>query len=282
LDDTAGGVVAGRRLRLPREPREGLDARSIGQVDAAIDLVRGVLGEDAVAAYLYGSAVLGGLKPSSDLDLFVVSRRPTTRADKRALIDGLLPISGSHAVSGPARSIELTMVVQSEVRPWRYPPQLEFLYGDWLRSEFERGEVPAGPRPNPDLAVLITILLIGSRPLFGPPAAEVFDPVPHVDLQRALLDVIPGLLGDLTTDTGNVILTLARIWATAATGEIRSKDGAADWALARLPEEHRSVVARARAIYLGDEPEDWQDLRGVVGAHADVVVREIRRLGPGA
>jgi streptomycin 3"-adenylyltransferase len=52
---------------------------------------------------------------------------------------------------------------------------------------------------------------------------------------------------DLESDTTNVLLTLARIWTTVATGRIRSKHVAADWVTARLPEEHRIVIARARA-----------------------------------
>ena len=76
-----------------------------------------------------------------------------------------------------------------------------------------------------------------------------------------MLEGIDPLLADLDDDTRNVVLTLARIWTTLGTGEFRSKDAAADWALERLPEEHRAVLARARAIYLGDEPERWDDLR---------------------
>jgi Domain of unknown function (DUF4111) len=86
------------------------------------------------------------------------------------------------------------------------------------------------------------------------------------------------LLGDLASDTRNVILTLARIWSTVATDVIRSKDEAATWALARLPEEHRAVLARARAIYLGDEQERWEDLEPRVRPHVDYVVAEIERL----
>jgi len=122
--------------------------------------------------------------------------------------------------------------------------------------------------------------LLGGQPLFGRAAAEVFDPVPAADLDRALLDVIPGLLADLESDTGNVILTFARIWTTLATGEIRPKDVAADWVLERLPEEHRAVLARARAIYLGEEPERWDDLTPRVRSHADFVVRAARSEGP--
>jgi predicted nucleotidyltransferase len=257
-----------------------LDAQARAQIDAVIELVRAILGDDAVGAYLYGSAVMGGLKPTSDLDVFVVTRQPTTPDDKRALIDRLMPISGAHATAGPARSIELTIVVQSEIRPWRYPPRLDFMYGDWLRTEFERGEIPAGPRPNPDLAVLITIVLLDGRALFGAPAVDVFDPIPRADLERALIDVIPGLLAELEPDTRNVILTLARIWTTLVTGEILPKDAAADWAMARLPDEHRAVLARARAIYVGEEPERWDDLQLFVRPHAEYVVREIQALSP--
>jgi len=110
------------------------------------------------------------------------------------------------------------------------------------------------------------------------PAGEFFDPVPPSDLNRAIVEGIPGLLDDLDSDTGNVVLTFARIWTTLATGAIHSKDAAADWALGRLPEEHRPVLARARAIYLGDEEERWADLQSRALPHVEHVVREIERL----
>jgi streptomycin 3"-adenylyltransferase len=194
------------------------------------------------------------------------------------LIDGLLPISGRHAKSGPARSIELTVVVQSEIRPWRYPPSVDFQYGDWLRREFERGELPPWPTPSPDLAVQVTTVLRTSRPLFGPRAVDVLDPVPPADLDRAMIDSIPDLLADLEPDTGNVILTLARIWTTLGTGEIWSKDAAADWVLSRLPSEHRAILTRARAIYVDDEHDAWDDVQPAVHAHAAYVVQAIRAL----
>ena len=121
---------------------------------------------------------------------------------------------------------------------------------------------------------------LGNRPLFGPPPMEFFDPVPAHDLNRAIVEGIPGLLADLESDTANVVLTFARIWTTLATGEIRSKDGAADWALARLPAALQPVLARARAVYLGDEVDRWDDLEGNVRAHLDRVVREIEPLRP--
>ena len=97
-------------------------------------------------------------------------------------------------------------------------------------------------------------------------------------LTRAMLEGIEPLLADLDDDTRNVLLTLARIWTTLGTGEFRSKDAAADWALERLPAEHAAVLVRARAIYLGEVPERWDDLAPRVRPHADYVVAEMKKV----
>ncbi len=238
------------------------------QLDSAVALVQEVLGDELVGLYLFGSAVLGGLTPTSDLDLLAVARRPTADDERRRLVEGLLVLSMK------PRYLELTIVVQSEIRPWRYPPLMDFQYGDWLRAELERGEI-SPPRQSPDLAALITMTLLAGKPLVGPPAADVFDPVPHEDLLQAGIDELDGILADLDSDTRNMLLTLTRIWCTAETGEIRSKDGAADWALPRLPAEHRPVLERARDGYRSGDYGTWDDLD--VHACADYVVGALRR-----
>ena len=121
----------------------------------------------------------------------------------------------------------------------------------------------------------------GNRALFGPPPAAFFDPVPVADLRRAIVEGIPGLLEDLDSDTANVVLTFAQIWTTLATGAIRSKDAAADWVLPRLPDKHRPVLARARAVYLGEEDDDWGDLEARARLHVEHVLRAIEHLAAG-
>ncbi|MFJ8107416.1 aminoglycoside adenylyltransferase family protein [Streptomyces sp. NPDC096132] len=240
--------------------------------DQLLDLVRTTLGDDLLlGVYLHGSAVLGGLRPHSDVDVLVVARKSLTTRQRRRLLDELLVLSGRDG----RRYVELTVVVRSEVRPWRYPPVCDFLYGDWLRGDYERGTVPE-PEPMPDLAPLLTMTLLGDTPLYGPPPAEVLDPVPYDDLVRAITAGVPELMADLAHDTRNVLLTLARIRTTLATGAVRSKDAAADWVLARLPEEHRPVLARARAIYLGEAEEGWDDLRDRVGPCAEYLARAVQ------
>ncbi|MEU3410335.1 aminoglycoside adenylyltransferase family protein [Streptomyces sp. NPDC006658] len=249
----------------------------MNQLQEIVRLVGDVLGQDVIGTYLHGSCVLGGLRPASDVDVLVVSRRRMDEQDRRTLLDGLLRISGSR---NKARPVELTVVVQSKVRPWRYPPTGDFLYGEWLRADYEAGLVPQ-PEPMPDLALLITMTLTGDHPLTGPRPAQVLDPVPQADLVRASVAGIPGLLDDLHSDTRNVLLTFARIWTTLATGQIKSKDAAADWALAQLPPGHRSALEYARHLYLNCpySADSWSDvLQAQVRPHVDHVLTEINRL----
>lgn len=240
-------------------------------------LAEDVLGPEIAGAYLHGSAVLGGLRPASDLDVLVVARRSLTDDERRALLDGLLRLSG---FTGGLRPVELTVVVQSAVRPWRYPPACDFLYGEWLREEFE-ADGPPRPGTVPDLAIVLTMVLAGDHPLTGPPPARLLDPVPYEDVVRAATAGVPELLAGLAEDTRNVLLTLARIWSTLATGGIRAKDAAAAWALARLPPEHRPVLEHARRLYLGSRytEESWSgELRARARPHAEYVAAEIGKL----
>ena len=249
------------------------------QLDRVISLVDDVLGGDLVGAYLHGSAVLGGLRPPSDLDVLAVVKRRTTVDEKWRLVDALLRLSAPPATSPALRPVELTIVVHDDVRPWRYPPMRDFQYGDWLRSAFERGELGGADRQrDPDLAVLLAIARRGDAAIVGPPPADVLDPVPQRDVIAAMVEAIESLLEDLDSDTRNVVLTLARIWHTTATGEITTKDRAADWALPRLEADSRAVLERARAGYLRFDYETWDDMRTLVDRYVVNVTDEIGRL----
>ncbi len=100
-------------------------------------------------------------------------------------------------------------MIRSAIRPWRFPPTADFQYGEWLRDEYEAGQIPQ-PEPMLDLALLITTVLTGDRSLAGPPPAQILSPVPRADVVRASVAGIPGLLEDLDGDTRNVVLTVGQ------------------------------------------------------------------------
>lgn len=256
------------------------EPRSREQIAAAADIIRHVLGDAVLAAYLYGSAVTGGLRPDSDLDILVVSSRSLSGEERAAIIKQLLPISGRRAAGGLARPIELSIIARPALTPWRYPPTIELQYGEWMRAQLERDELPEWPRPDPDVAILVETARRAAVSLICPPVAAVLEPVPRADHVRAMVDLVPVLMPGIEQgdDTRNGLLTLARIWTTLATGEIRSKDEAARWTLARLPQEHQPVLAHALAAYLGEKPEDWSELAPCVRPHVDLVVEQIQTL----
>jgi streptomycin 3"-adenylyltransferase len=252
-----------------------LDETDREQVAEVLKALRDVLGAELVGAYLHGSAVLGGLRAQSDIDVLAVSARRMTHEEKERLVAGLMSVSGPYPVALRPRPIELSIVVGSEIRPWVYPPRMEFQYGEWWRERFVRGELEPWASRDPDLAIILTMVLLADATLLGPPPSEVFDPVPPADLIDAFTEGIPGMLSDVHSDTRNLVLTLSRIWCSVVTKEIHPKDAAAGWALPRLPPEHRAVLARARSIYLGTEDEHWEDLRDRIRLFADAMVEEI-------
>ena len=241
------------------------------QIEPLVEGVRDVLKADLLGAYLHGSAVLGGLRPGSDIDVIAVTTRRTTREEKRGLADVVL------ALSGKPRPIELDVVVQSEIRPWRHPARTDFHYFELRRGDFEAGNLePWSNEANLDLASAITMALAGNRTLFGPPPADVFDPIPRRDYIQAILRDTRTVDDYVEWDTRNVVLTLPRIWSAIATDDVHSKDSAAAWALQRLPEEHRPVLTRARAVYRGEaEDPAWPELLPQVRAYADYVLAQI-------
>lgn len=209
------------------------------------------------AIHLFGSAIDGGLKPHSDIDLMVTVSAPLAAPVRHALMADLLSVSRPPGTEGLLRPLEVTVVVRDAVVPWRYPPLRELQFGEWLREALQSGIVEPATVDH-DLAILLTKLRQHSVCLLGLPAAELFDAVPKADLSQALLDTVAqwNEAPDWQGDERNVVLALARIWFSAATGGIAPKEVAAAWALKRLPEEHRLVLARAQAAYLGSAQDD--------------------------
>lgn len=245
------------------------------QLKGSLDLLKQILGADLLGVYLYGSSIVGGLQKYSDIDLFVVVNRASTLDEKSKLIAGLLQISGIYMKSSKL-PIEMTLVEKAEINPWNYPPHFDFQYGDWLRESFEKGIIePWSTYDMPDLALIITQILLKSRTLYGSEPTQLLVDVPYRDFIRAMLHDLYRLATDLNHDTRNVLLTYARIWSTLVTNRIRSKPAAADWVMLHLPEVYQPVMKRAKSICVGIEKEYWDDIHELIKPCADFMVGKI-------
>lgn len=228
--------------------------------------------------HLFGSAVSGGLKPHSDIDLLVTVDAPLAEPLRRDLVTALLRVSAWPGTDPDLRALEVTVLALGDVLPWRYPPRRELQFGEWLREDLLRGVVEPAVLDH-DLAILLTEVRQHSVCLLGMPADRWLPPVPRADVHRALLDTIAQWNGedDWRGDERNVVLALARIWYSMVTGDIAAKDVAADWALRRLPREMQSVLAGARDAYLGHAPDGLTDRAAELAAWVGFVKAEILR-----
>lgn len=230
------------------------------QIQTACALIESILGRELMAIHLYGSAMDGGLKPLSDIDLLVTVRSPLRDEQRHTLMQKLLAISAWPGTSEIYRALEVTVVVWSQIVPWQFPPMRELQFGEWLRDEIANGEYEPA-QPDPDLAILLTKARQNSLPLWGEAASTLFDAVPERDLQHTFRQTLAlwNRADDLVGDERHILLTLARIGYSVETGQIASKDEAAAWLLSQLPEAHAKLLAEARAEYLGLVTVDWAE-----------------------
>lgn len=227
------------------------------QLDDARRVIEHHLGPGLAAIHLFGSAVVGGLQPESDIDLLVTVTEPPDESTLQALAMELLTVSAPPGQSPSLRALEVTVMTLQHAVPWRHPARREIQFGEWLREDLLAGIVEP-PMLDHDLAIVLTKVLGNSIPVIGPPADQLFEAVPRQDLTRALLDTVAqwNQPEDWADEARNIILALARIWYTAVTGEIASKADAATWLLARIEPEYRPVLSHARDIYLGHARDD--------------------------
>ncbi len=205
--------------------------------------------------HLFGSAIDGGLKPDSDIDLLVTVSAAPNDSLRQALMLDLLKVSSPPGDGGTWRPLELTVVARSEVVPWRYPARRELQFGEWLRHDILSGTFEPAVLDH-DLAILLTKARQHSLALLGPSAATFFEPVPKEHFSKALFDTIAqwNAESDWKGDERNVVLALARIWYSASTGPLLLRT--------LLPHGYRSVCLPSIGPHL-------QGTRGVPGSEDD-------------
>lgn len=245
------------------------------QIQAAMAAM-GDIFEDALrAVYLHGSAVAGGLRPQSDIDLLAVVEHAMSDGQRQELTAKLLEISGRHPpLPGGRRCVELMVFLVSDLRTPHYPTRSEFIYGEWLRDVFEAGG-RAMPARNPENTLLLAQARRRAHTLFGPDAAQLLSEMSAERIRRAMRDLLPALLQSLRGDERNVLLTLARMWRTAVSGEFVAKDAAAAWAAPQMPGREAETLALARDGYLGVTDDDWGDHHDAAARAADYLRERI-------
>jgi hypothetical protein len=183
-------------------------------------------GDQAVAAYLHGSTVLGGFYPSrSDVDILAVVAAPAPRAQ----LAGFAATVGHDRLPCPAVGLELDLLTLDAVRrPARPCPfQLNFTSGaDGDRVMFGEDHGPYG-----DGLMHIAVTRVAGLALAGAPPELVLGEIPRA---WVLAECTAELEWASThASTAYQALNAARAWLFAEKDVQASKIDAARWALGR-------------------------------------------------
>ena len=231
------------------------------QLQAALVLVQEILSLDLQALYLHGSAVAGGLRPQSDLDILAVVDAPLSDEQRQDLIAALLSISAPHpATPGGPRCIELVVCRLADLQRNEHPAKVEFIYGEWLRDAFKEGYL-SDAAADPEYTLLLAQARQQAQLLWGRDVLADVPATPIEHIRQAMRDGVEPLYEGLRGDERNVLLTLARMWRTGVHGDFVTKEQAAEWAIPRLPAELAKTLEYARLAYIGEVLDRW-DTRG--------------------
>ncbi len=244
-------------------------------VKGFVERSEAILGDNLAGVYLHGSAVMGCLNPGkSDLDLIVVVNRPLSVPVKRAYLD----MTAGCSAAGPAKGVEMSVVLRDVCRPFVYPTPFELHFSEGHRrwyTDDPDGLARGMNGVDRDLAAHFTVILRRGRCLYGPPAAEMFAEVPGRDCMDSILNDIADAPERIAEDTMYLVLNLARALAYKEEGLVLSKKEGGEWAARCLPPEYRPLVANALREYT--ESADVAYDTALAGRYAGYVLRRIQQ-----
>jgi predicted nucleotidyltransferase len=224
------------------------------QIETLIAEIQRILEGALTGIYLHGSLAMGCFNPArSDLDVLVVTKRPLTLEEKHASSEMLLQLSAN------PHPIEISVLSQDDLWPWRYPPPYQLHYSeDWREryvQQIANGDWRRWNDSHPtdaDLAAHVTVTQTRGICLVGQPIAEVLPPVPPADYRASIiLDAEDFTTGRISPAANPVyfVLNSCRVLAYQQEEHIFSKDEGGIWALAHLPQEFHGLIAQALALY---------------------------------
>ncbi|HPH98469.1 MAG TPA: DUF4111 domain-containing protein [Anaerolineaceae bacterium] len=227
------------------------------QISTLIQTWRETLGSKLIGIYLHGSLAMGCFNPArSDLDFLLLVDKPLEDLEATTLAEAALRLSLRPA------PVEMSVLRQADLIPWRHPAPYEFHYSESWRERFSTAKSLALPQPrpcDPDLAAHITITRARGRDLWGPPPQAVFPEVPADDYLASIGEDFDDAWERAAENPVYALLNTCRVMAFVQDGLITSKREGGEWGLAHLPAGLRPLAARALEAYENETaPAEFQ------------------------
>ena len=218
-------------------------------LNAFVEESREILQGNLCGIYLHGSSVMGCFNPrKSDLDLIIVVDGPMSDSVKRAYLNMVVKFNAL----GPAKGIEMSIVLRQVCNPFIYPTPYELHFSAGHLKWYEEDPdayIREMNGTDKDLAAHFTIINRRGKCLYGAPIREMFAEVPRRDYMDSIWFDIEDAADTITEYTMYLTLNLTRVLAYQEEGLVLSKKEGGEWALKHLPAEYRPLIADAMREY---------------------------------
>ena len=234
-----------------------------------------ILADNLVGVYLHGSAVMGCFNPEkSDLDFILVVKNPLSDEVKRRYMDMVVACSAQ----GPAKGIEMSVVLQNVCNPLIYPTPFELHFSeghlDWYQADPD-DYIRKMKGTDKDLAAHFMILTRRGRCLCGAPIPAVFGEVPAEAYLDSIWYDVEGAAEGIAEYPMYLTLNLARVLAWKEAGLVLSKKEGGEWAIKNLPERYHPLILDAMREYA--ENADIVYNRELAESFAEYALQRIRQ-----
>ena len=234
-----------------------------------------ILKKNLAGVYLHGSSVMGCYQPKkSDLDFLTVVFHPMTDAEKRDYMELVTGLDEK----GPAKGIEMSVVIRQVCNPFVYPTPFLLHYSrmhtDWYRKDPE-DYIRKMNGTDRDLAAHFTVIRAKGRCLYGLPVQDVFGEVPEKDYLDSIWADISGAEEEIREQPMYLILNLPRVLAAVREKKILSKREGGAWGLDNLPAEFHPLIRAALHEYTEGENVSYDPEKAA--AYAAYMLKQIRK-----
>ena len=242
-------------------------------INSFVEQSKEILRDNLVGVYLHGSLVMGCFNhQKSDIDLIIVVHRPLSDPVKKAYME----MAVEHNAMGPAKGIEMSIVLRKVCNPFVYPTpyELHFSAGhlNWYRDDPD-DYIRRMKGVDKDLAAHFTIISKRGRCLYGAPVEKVFAEVPSSNYMDALWYDVEGAPEEITEYPMYLTLNLARVLAYEEEGLVLSKKEGGDWALKHLPSKYHPLIMDALREYSESAEIVYDDV--LAKSYAEYVLKEL-------
>jgi len=232
-------------------------------LDSCVASHREVLGDALLGVYLHGSLAMDCFNPqASDIDILAVSRRETSKDQKKEIIQWFLDHSRKPSL------LEYSLLNQDDLRAWRHPCAFDLHYSEMHRNMYKKGDgdgLSKNKLGDPDLAAHLTITKARGLVLWGKPIDDVFPEIPARDYKKSLLYDFKDIAKEVRTKKVSVysLLNPCRVAGYFRDGLIMSKDEGGEWGMKNFP-DMANEISKALAMYRGDVKKvDFDALKAV-------------------